>query len=105
MNPTQLIENIELIAGAGDTEDALDLSRQLIRTGNTKRAIDVRRTIVRGVLDREALAQLAVTVAEDNARHQQWAYAEMTTLARQAGSFARTISRTLNSRNTPHLTY
>ncbi|MFF1834198.1 MULTISPECIES: hypothetical protein [unclassified Streptomyces] len=79
-----LIEDITLVAEAGDAEDALDLSRQLIRKGNTKRAIDVRRTVVRGVLDRAALRKLAVTVAEDAAKHQRWVQAEWSSLAREA---------------------
>lgn len=84
MNVPTLIEDINLVAEAGDTEDALDLSRQLIRKGNTKRAIDVRRTVVRGVLDRDALRTLAVTVAEDAVKHQQWVQREMRSLAREA---------------------
>lgn len=79
-----LIENIALVAEAGDAEDALDLSRQLIRKGNTKRAIDVRRTVTRGVLDRDALRKLAVTVAEDAARHQEFVRREMRSLGREA---------------------
>ncbi|MFF0395170.1 hypothetical protein ACFYSJ_05190 [Streptomyces sp. NPDC005248] len=84
MSINALIEDIKLVAEAGDTEDALDLSRQLIRKGNTKRAIDVRRTVVRGVLDRDALRKLAVTVAEDAAKHQRWVQTEWASLAREA---------------------
>ncbi|MFJ5037974.1 hypothetical protein [Streptomyces parvulus] len=86
MRTQALIDEITLIAEAGDASDALDLSRQLIRSGNTKRAIDVRRAVAKGVLDRDALRQLAVTIARDAASHQQWVQREIGSLAREARS-------------------
>ncbi|MEV6738670.1 hypothetical protein AB0N14_17745 [Streptomyces sp. NPDC051104] len=84
MSIQTLIEDITLVAEAGDADDALDLSRQLIRAGNTKRAIDVRRAVTKGVLDRDVLRRLAVTIAEDAAAHQRWVQTEMRSLAREA---------------------
>ncbi|MEW2568360.1 hypothetical protein [Streptomyces sp. NPDC047070] len=86
MRVQDLIEEVTLIAEAGDAEDALDLSRQLIRTGNTKRAIDVRRAVAKGVLDRDVLRKLAVTIAQDAAATQQWVQSEIRSLAREARS-------------------
>ncbi|WP_086780175.1 hypothetical protein [Streptomyces griseus] len=79
-----LIEEITLIAEAGDTSDALDLSRQLIRAGSTKRAIDVRRTVVKGEIDRDALRALAVTIAEDEVRALDAHRRQLRSLAREA---------------------
>ncbi|WNI20381.1 hypothetical protein [Actinacidiphila sp. ITFR-21] len=72
MNIKALIEEITLVAEAGDAEDALDLSRQLIRQGDVKRGIDVRRSVSKGALDRDFLRRLAVTVAEEAVAHQVW---------------------------------
>ncbi|MFJ5037973.1 hypothetical protein [Streptomyces parvulus] len=60
---TEPADEIELVAEAGDASDALDLSRQLIRAGHTKWAIDVRRAVTRDQLDRNMLRKLAKTVA------------------------------------------
>ncbi|MEU0627745.1 hypothetical protein [Streptomyces sp. NPDC005989] len=59
MNVKDITEEIELIAEIGDGEDALDLSRRLARQGNTARAVDVRRTVVNGALNRDALRAVA----------------------------------------------
>ncbi|KPI33303.1 hypothetical protein OV450_1391 [Actinobacteria bacterium OV450] len=60
-----LIGDINLVAEAGDPEDALTLSTQLVRAGNTKHAIDVRRSVTKGVLDREYLRKLARRIEKD----------------------------------------
>ncbi|MFF4292125.1 hypothetical protein ACFY0N_00545 [Streptomyces vinaceus] len=60
---TQRADEIELVAEAGDPEDALDLSRQLVRAGHAKLAIDVRRAVTGGALDRDALRALAAKTA------------------------------------------
>ncbi|MEV5677023.1 hypothetical protein [Streptomyces sp. NPDC052179] len=60
---TATADYIELVAEAGDAEDALDLSRQLIHEGRTKVAIDVRRTVTRSTLDRNTLRKIALAAA------------------------------------------
>ncbi|NDK24675.1 hypothetical protein FSY75_09340 [Streptomyces sp. TR1341] len=48
-------EEIELIAGAGDADDALELMRRLLGSNQTVLAIAVRRGVMGGKLDAEAL--------------------------------------------------
>ncbi|MDQ1018895.1 hypothetical protein [Streptomyces afghaniensis] len=57
MDLTTFTEEIELIAGAGDADDALALMRRLLRGGQTAMAIAVRRGVVGGQLDAEALVE------------------------------------------------
>ncbi|WP_406178042.1 hypothetical protein [Streptomyces canus] len=64
MNVKNLTEEIELIVEIGDAEDALDLARRLVRQGDSARAIDVRRTVARGILDRDALRAVAAGIAQ-----------------------------------------
>ncbi|MDQ0961994.1 hypothetical protein QFZ66_005872 [Streptomyces sp. B4I13] len=59
MNRTDITEEIELIIEAGDAEDALDLARRLSRQGDTAWAVDVRRSVTRGALDRHILRAFA----------------------------------------------
>lgn len=89
VNATELIEEIELIAEAGDTEDALNLSRLLIRTDNVKRAIDVRRTVTNGALDRDGLRKLALQIAEYEAEQSMRMLTAREALARESGAIAR----------------
>lgn len=56
INSYELTDEIELIAEAGDPEDALDLMRRLAREDQVQMAIAIRRTVLPGdVLDRDAL--------------------------------------------------
>ncbi|MGO4423357.1 hypothetical protein AB4Z54_32880 [Streptomyces sp. MCAF7] len=64
MNAASIIEEIELVSEIGEAEDALDLSRRLIGQGNTAWAIDVRRAVTRGALDRNVLRTVAGRIAE-----------------------------------------
>lgn len=64
MNVKDITEEIELIAEIGDGEDALDLSRRLVRQGDTARAVDVRRAVVNGALNRDALRAVADGIAQ-----------------------------------------
>lgn len=64
MSVASITEEIELIAEVGEVEDALDLSRRLIRQGDTAWAIDVRRAVTRDVLDRNALRAVARRITE-----------------------------------------
>lgn len=57
MDLTTFTEEIELIAGAGDADDALDLMRRLLRSGQTGWAVAVRRGVSGGKLDAEALLE------------------------------------------------
>ncbi|MFC8889535.1 hypothetical protein ACFT54_09985 [Streptomyces cinereoruber] len=56
---TEPADYIALVADDGDSSDALDLCGRLTRDGHTKQAIDVRRAITRGVLDRAVLRKVA----------------------------------------------
>ncbi|MFI2434670.1 hypothetical protein [Streptomyces sp. NPDC018693] len=62
MDIRTLTEEIELIAGAGDADDALDLMRRLARSGQTEWAVAVRRTVSGGKLDAEALVETGKTL-------------------------------------------
>jgi hypothetical protein len=64
VNVKDITEEIELIAEIGDADDALDLSRRLIRQGDTTWAVDVRRAIVSGRLNRDALRAVAGKIAK-----------------------------------------
>ncbi|WP_439082104.1 hypothetical protein [Streptomyces sp. WL006] len=68
---TETADYVDLVAEGGGAGDALDLSRQLIRAGDVKTAIDVRRTVAGGTLDRAALRKVARTVAADARRKYQ----------------------------------
>ncbi|WP_228994705.1 hypothetical protein [Streptomyces sp. DH8] len=68
---TETADYIELVAEEGTAEDALDLSRQMVRAGDVKTAIDIRRTVAGGTLDRAALRKVARTVAADARREYQ----------------------------------
>ncbi|MFF4147172.1 hypothetical protein ACFY0A_38990 [Streptomyces sp. NPDC001698] len=70
MLATAICEETELIAEIGDAEDALDLSRRLARENDVTRAVAVRRTVSSGVLDRAALRQLGLDIAEEATRQQ-----------------------------------
>ncbi|MFC9604577.1 hypothetical protein ACFTTN_14100 [Streptomyces niveus] len=94
MNATELIEEIQLIAEAGDAEDALDLSRRLIRKDSVKRAIDVRRTVSNGVIDRDGLRKLAVQIAEYEAEQSVRMLKAQQALIREIGAIVR-ITRQL----------
>ncbi|MFF0092725.1 hypothetical protein ACFYSF_22570 [Streptomyces canus] len=59
-----LIEEINLIAEAGDASDALDLVRTLTREENTASAIEIRRTVNGENLDRDALRKVASGIAQ-----------------------------------------
>ncbi|MER6979643.1 hypothetical protein [Streptomyces carpinensis] len=83
MLATAICEEIELIAEAGDAEDALDLSRRLARETDTTRAVAVRRTVSKGQVDRAALRQLGLGIAEEVARSQLWAAREFRALTRE----------------------
>lgn len=89
MNATELIEEIELIIEAGDTEDALDLSRRLIRKDHVKRAIDVRRTVSNGALDRDGLRKLAIQIAEYEAEQAVRMLTAREAFLRESGTLAR----------------
>jgi hypothetical protein len=70
MDLTTFTEEIELIAGAGDADDALDLMRRLLASRQTGLAIAVRRGVKNGKLDAEALlasGRKAVTEAMQDA--------------------------------------
>lgn len=71
MDIRALTEEIELIAGAGDAEDALDLMRRLVRGGQTEWAIAIRRTVTRGELDREALLETGKTLRRRVIEHRE----------------------------------
>ncbi|MFB8347948.1 hypothetical protein [Streptomyces niveus] len=94
MNATELIEEIQLIAEAGDAEDALDLSRRLIRKDSVKRAIDVRRTVSNGVINRDGLRKLAVQIAEYEVEQSMRMLKAQEALIREIGAIAR-ITRQL----------
>lgn len=70
MNATQLIEEITLVAEAGDASDALDLVRQLTRAGHTEYAIEARRAVNSGQLDRNALLTLASGITQRAAAYE-----------------------------------
>jgi hypothetical protein len=55
MDYSTFTAEIELIAGAGDADDAMALMRRLLDSGQTKMAIAVRRGVKNGKLDAEAL--------------------------------------------------
>ncbi|PWI05491.1 hypothetical protein DIZ27_38835 [Streptomyces sp. NWU339] len=55
MKFAEIAEEIELIIEIGKAGDALDLARRLVGERLTTWAIDVRRTVANGVLDRDAL--------------------------------------------------
>lgn len=95
MSIKTLIEDITLVTEAGDTEDALDLSRELVRAGHVKHAIDVRRSVTKGVLDRDFLLNLAATITEDTASHQDWIAREAFALLAEARDlFPEVVGRT-----------
>ncbi|MER6559747.1 hypothetical protein ABT300_18835 [Streptomyces sp. NPDC001027] len=55
MNAESITEEIELIVEIGEAGDALALAKRLAADGQTAWAVDVRRTVTRGELDRNAL--------------------------------------------------
>ncbi|MFE2424998.1 hypothetical protein [Streptomyces hokutonensis] len=55
MNAASITEEIELIVEIGEAGDALALAKRLAADEQTAWAIDVRRTVTRGELDRNAL--------------------------------------------------
>ncbi|MFF4726353.1 hypothetical protein ACFY3M_13580 [Streptomyces mirabilis] len=77
MDLTTLTEEIELIAGAGDADDALDLMRRLLRSGQTEWAIAVRRTVSGGKLDAEALMETGRTLGQRMMQHREQARREL----------------------------
>ncbi|MEU1852902.1 hypothetical protein ABZ499_27460 [Streptomyces sp. NPDC019990] len=52
---TTLLDEIELIAGAGDADDALDLAKRLIRSNQVAWACEIRRSVSNGELDADRL--------------------------------------------------
>ncbi|MFD0208909.1 hypothetical protein ACFVH9_07210 [Streptomyces hirsutus] len=70
-------EEIELIAGAGDADDALGLMRKLIRDGQTPWAVAVRRAVSNGVLDSEALLAAGEKIRQEVAEHYRQARREL----------------------------
>ncbi|MFI1703015.1 hypothetical protein [Streptomyces griseoruber] len=64
MKAASIIEEIEMIAEIGEAEDALDLSKRLVGDEQTAWAIDVRRAVTRGALDRNVLRAVASRIAE-----------------------------------------
>jgi len=67
-------EEMELIAGAGDADDALDLMRRVARAGKTPLAVAIRRTVQGGQLDSEALLRLAEETRRQNERQTRECY-------------------------------
>ncbi|MFI1956988.1 hypothetical protein ACH46L_03605 [Streptomyces althioticus] len=63
MKPAGIAEEIELIVEIGEAADALDLARRLAGGGRTAWAIDVRRAVEGGVLDRDRLRAVGGRVA------------------------------------------
>ncbi|MGY3199736.1 hypothetical protein [Streptomyces sp. TE5632] len=77
MDLTTLTKEIELIAGAGDAGDALDLMRRLVRGGRTEWAVAVRRSVTRGELDSEALLKAGETLRQQAAERHEKARREL----------------------------
>jgi hypothetical protein len=77
MDILTLTEEIELIAGAGDADDALDLMRRLLRAGQTQWAIAIRRTVSGGKLDAEALLETGETLRRRVAEEREKARREL----------------------------
>lgn len=63
MKAAEIAEEIDLIAEIGEAADALDLARRLAAGGRTGWAIDVRRVVKGGVLDRDRLRAVGNRVA------------------------------------------
>ncbi|MFE4796211.1 hypothetical protein ACFRFL_14105 [Streptomyces sp. NPDC056708] len=95
MKATELIEEIDLIVGAGDAEDALNLSRRLIRMNQVKWAVDVRRTVSGGLLSQDALRELAVQIAEYAAEQDMRMHSEWESLNRESAALARITRSTM----------
>ncbi|MFE3033036.1 hypothetical protein ACFXKY_15500 [Streptomyces canus] len=64
MNAASITEEIELIVEIGEADDALTLAKRLAADEQTAWAIDVRRTVKRGELDRDALRAVGGRIAE-----------------------------------------
>ncbi|MGW3445653.1 hypothetical protein [Streptomyces sp. NPDC001076] len=63
MDAASITEEIELIAEIGEAGDALTLAKRLAAGEQTAWAIDVRRTVTRGELDRDALRAVGGRIA------------------------------------------
>ncbi|MFI2301981.1 hypothetical protein ACH5AL_24510 [Actinacidiphila glaucinigra] len=83
MTTTELCEAIALIAGAGDADDALDLSRRLAQDNAVGHAVAVRRTVKAGELDVTALLKVGDDIADEAARWGIWARGELLAVARE----------------------
>lgn len=77
MDLTTFTEEIELIAGAGDADDALELMRRLLGSGQTGLAIAVRRGVKNGKLDAEALLASGRKAVEEALREAERARREL----------------------------
>lgn len=73
MDLTTLLEEIELIAGAGDADDALDLVRRLIRSERVAWAVEIRRSVTKGQLDAERLVAAGETIRQKAIAHREQA--------------------------------
>ncbi|QNT94919.1 hypothetical protein HEP81_04646 [Streptomyces griseofuscus] len=73
MDITALTEEIELIAGAGDAGDALDLVKRLLRTEQVEWAIEIRRSVRKGELDHEKLIASGETLRQRVIQHREQA--------------------------------
>ncbi|KQW13545.1 hypothetical protein [Streptomyces sp. Root369] len=69
MSIQSLIEDINLVAEAGDASDARDLARKLVREGDTATSIKVRRTVTGENLDRSALRAIGQGIARMAVAH------------------------------------
>ncbi|WP_405961238.1 hypothetical protein OG235_36865 [Streptomyces sp. NBC_00024] len=77
MDIRALTEEIELIAGAGDADDALGLMRALLASGQTQWAIEIRRAVSGGKLDREALIATGEKLGRQVIEHREQARREL----------------------------
>jgi hypothetical protein len=73
MDLTTLLEEIELIAGAGDASDALDLVKRLTRSEQVAWACEIRRSVSKGELDAERLIAAGETIRQRAIQHREQA--------------------------------
>ncbi|MYR54718.1 hypothetical protein GTY54_00135 [Streptomyces sp. SID625] len=73
MDLATLTEEIELIAGAGDADDALDLVKRLTRTEQVTWACEIRRSVHKGQLDSERLVAAGETIRQRAIQHREQA--------------------------------
>ncbi|PWI15985.1 hypothetical protein DI272_18810 [Streptomyces sp. Act143] len=73
MDLATLLEETELIAGAGDADDALDLVKRLIRSEQVAWACEIRRSVTKGQLDAERLIAAGEKIRREAIAHREQA--------------------------------